>query len=298
MCFSEKEKYSQRTVIKGTYGTRDYVYYTEAEAKERGIEYISDWTRAETDDWLLTDDGYVALCIRALTATSCGKQARVVKITTGVFRDVDRKKRPLVTDLQENPDSFINKKADHKDPKRRLSATERKFVELFVSGLNIIDSFTGATRTRPWTTTRFKYRAHLFAARANVRMAIGKEMQEKVTNSGLTVEWWADLVKREAEDSEKGSDRIKALEMVGKLLGLDRPEQEQTTSFLGISVKELDKIRGERSEMLGDGEPGRNVGEGSIGGAEASAGDERGHGAVREAPVPESVIEADTTVSQ
>lgn len=69
-----------------------HMVYTEKEAIEKGIEYVS-WRDVERGEWALTDDGYVAECLHCMVYTN--KKNRTRKMIRFVFGKIIPGNSPL-----------------------------------------------------------------------------------------------------------------------------------------------------------------------------------------------------------
>lgn len=283
-------------MIQHTYGKNTWTYYTEEEAQERGIEYEADWRNGVAGGHVLTDDGWVAPVVHNGRA-SHGTYPWV-RIPTGTFLGYPKEK--MTSEEREDRHSFLGKRTDYKNPHRRLTKNERRFVLFFLKTFDTVQAYWEVIekkKDRTLPEAEMERRAYRYATqRANVRMAIEKGTEQILEKAGLTKEWWARKLKDTVESSERPIDALKGLELGAKVLGLTSGDsQDKGPHFFGIATREVELVAGERRELLDEA---REVGGGTNGGSGATVPDEGGHGALREADVSEGAVQEDPAVSQ
>jgi hypothetical protein len=80
-----------------------HMVYTEDEAREEGIEYVS-WRDAEQGQWALTDDGYVAECLHSKVYTNRKNRSR--KMLRFVFGKVVLGNAPLIFQMYKDKGDY------------------------------------------------------------------------------------------------------------------------------------------------------------------------------------------------
>ncbi len=279
-------------MITHTIKGRPYTYYTLAEAQEFGVPYVDDWREGLPGQMVKTDDGHVVPVIRS--SVSKATKLRWVRIPTGTFNG--NPGTEMTTEVRDNRSSFTGKYTNFKDPDRRLSPVERRFVIYYLEVLDVQEAYQKASKAADPNKPNFRRGAYTLATRANVRKAIENGIRERMKGVGIHEEWFGEELKKLVENAARDTDKLKALELVAKVLTLVGSKEDSQPKVIGIVARqEIRELQAERQETL---ESGRDVSQGSSGETSTATGDVPRHGEVREVDVPVSPVEADTALPQ
>jgi len=266
---------------------RGHKIYTVAEAKEKGIEYLDNWREGWAGDWVLTDDGHVAEILRRSGGklSTTGKPVAdrgIIRIPTGSFavgaKRMDSEPRKYPTRLSDKPQNL-------KDPERGLTYQERAFVQAFMATFDVVGAFRSSTNVNQ-DTPRFEHMAFAFSKRANIQMAIQKEVQDRL---GLTEDFLTENLMKAIK--EGGKDRISALKLGAQMIGAIGGKTETTSVIAGIITEaEMARLEGERDTARLQRPDG-----GDAGGSKTE--NVLGSGPVREGDFTEGTEPGDPTVS-
>ena len=273
---------------------KKWVYYTREEADSLGIGYLGDWRSVVADidgQYLLSEDGWVVPVIWCRVASVFPKY-RDFQVATGRF--LTSPGSSFTSEMRENRWSYSGKRPECSNPDRALTRKERAFVAHYTSSWDLIEAFKFATDSDPSLPNFRRSASNYLGKRANVAKAVERRISEIFSDLGMTREWVGENLRDIVSGAgESTRDRLRALEVVGKMLGmLEKGRKDSPQNVLAITATEIKLLENERREMIEGGEDGEMV-EGVGGQAGGSPEDVSGHGSLREVDVPASLVQED-----
>lgn len=269
-----------------TIAGKDYVYLSPEEAVRHGITW-KPWREGQPGDHVLTDDGWVVPVLKVGKA----QRHRWVRIPTGTF--LTDKRIEMTSEKRDSVTSIIGVRTNYKDPNRRLSRLERRFVFCYLANGGNPEAAYETAKGHPGTVAKV---SHIFN-RANVKMAINDERRRELQDAGIGAEWIAQQVKELMASEIAGSSKVEVLKLAAEMAGMrDQKDAQASPQLLAISA-ELRAIEKSHKELTADaGERDGKVLDGEFEDAEASTGHEAGHADVRPPDVPEGDEASDPAV--
>ena len=263
---------------------QEYIYYTPEEAKEKGIEYVENWRKNRpklvVGAWLLTDDGWVVPILK-IQDFKKSQGVKAIRIPPGTYLTASR--TPMTIIQRKSLVSFVGKAANYKDPNRKISRAERRYIAAWLgpAGYDVQEAFAFASNADP-TKRHYKHLAYALHRRANVQQKLDEGLRIQLDRAGMTEKWIAEGLMRLVDNDEKSTPAIKldALKFGAKILRMITEKTGVPTAALLLETKEIDALQKERE--------GRDVSSEALG--TKPGGDEAeallGHGDVREVPLP------------
>ena len=230
-------------------GNRVYKIYSREIADKIGIEYKENWREGREGDYILCDDGYVAPVIKegVIKSKTGGYTSRWIRIPTGTF--AVHSKKGITTEERASRYTFNGKTfAEAVMDRDYFTPGEIKFCKYYVMfGGDRIKAYMKAYRTKSKVTADNHSKILLRTER--VREMIKQEVREVLEKCGVTYEYLVEKLKNIAEEGEKESAKLKALEMLCDIAGINEKVKTQgELEFKGFSRKALE---GYESEVKG-----------------------------------------------
>lgn len=114
---------------------------------------------------------------------------------------------------------------DPNDPYDGLTSKQQKFVELSFSGLSDLDAYRQAYDCSAMTDATIKRKAvelaHAPLVTAKIRQLQDKRDSQSTLAANLTRDWITRRIMKIADKGEKESNQLRALELLGKHVGID-----------------------------------------------------------------------------
>ena len=128
-----------------------------------------------------------------------------------MFADIDRPNQQSVLDPN--------------DPYDGLTSKQQKFVELSFSGLSYMDAYRQTYDCSNMNEVSIGRKAaevaHSPKVTAKIRQLQDKRDNQSTLAASLTRDWITNRIMRIADGPEKTSDKLRALELLGKHVGID-----------------------------------------------------------------------------
>lgn len=229
----EIEKYSRK--FRGKHPV-----YTEAEAKELGLEYLY-WREAQEGQWCIGDDGYVA---KVLSISSAGKGQLWVK--TPYVRILKGGKNKMIFEGRIETKDFSSvdplKWTEKEARKTRTKQTVAAYVTMRLNG------------TMDWQTLGNIYRPDQQIPEATVRrlfrikevkQMVEKRLEEALSKHGVDNDFVVGIYKEAIELARKGNqvgNMIKAASELAELLGMGKEKKADANEWTGGSISEIERV--------------------------------------------------------
>lgn len=204
------------------YGPIEDVVYTEAEAKEKGIDYI-EWNKVtKAGQWLLTQDKYVAKVREVRRYKDRKGEALFVKTIFGPYW-IKRTKTKCEFLPHYKIGDFANIKAEHwvdrEIKKYKFQRVVQLYVTMFLNGQRVDWDLLGRVY-KPELKYPAKYARKMFK-QEKVKQMIGEKLTEALNKHGYTKDYVLSLYAKAisiAEEKKEAKNLLQAISMLEDLL--------------------------------------------------------------------------------
>ena len=230
-------------------GTQHYIYDNAEEfyANHPKSIKIKPWREAGELDWVFTDDNCVVQVLRKTTfKSSNSRDIEYIRTICGSFTITGKKM--MLGEISDNIYSFSKRKqSEHyysTSDKKRVSHREMMFARYVASGDGVTDSYLKAFPTENKKYAELQSKRLLTSQR--MQKMIREEVQNALSNVGVSPEYLIERFKDIADISERDSDKLRSLEMLAKISGLFNTDnsKEQLTVWTGFTPEQLESIKG------------------------------------------------------
>jgi len=241
-------------IVRTISGTkRTYSVYTEQEATDDGVKYLY-WKDADSGDYAITDDKYVALCINRREYTDKqGRTKTFVKLSCGV--GWAGRSTTLLYEPNRAAGVYSYVKPDHWVKKEVRTTRFRNAVAAYVDQVlsnNAIDWDMIGNIYRPNQKTPAATVRRLFKQQ-EVRQVIDKKLKESLLEKGITQDMMLDLHMEAIDIARKKKDPSNMLRATENLMDLleMKPGKRVVTESLDYSVTSsiADQIESEEKKL-------------------------------------------------
>tara|TARA_R100001594_G_scaffold99467_1_gene133965 strand:+ start:91 stop:858 length:768 start_codon:yes stop_codon:yes gene_type:complete len=230
--------------------TKHYLYddIKEFNALVDNVPVRHNWRHGEEGEWVYTDDNYVCQILKkSIIAKDTGKPKTCVRTVCGTFLTADLNKEMLGENgIAENIYTFSGTNLSQKDFNGRdRNSRELIFAKYVASGLNVTDAYK---RAYPDATSSayIKSRTDKLLKTETIRKMIDKEIQEILTEEGVTHNWLIERYKTIADLAESDTAKLRSLDSLAKISGLfdlNEKKSEQVTVWAGFSPEQLEEVK-------------------------------------------------------
>ena len=217
----------------------------------RNLEVINNWRKAKEGDWVLTDDDCVVQIIKKFNMkNNVGKKEDFVRTICGTCK-VSKNSKMLGEDgIAENIYTIGGKNPEYRDDNGKAFLFARYVAE----GFDKTDAYKKA-----YPNASDKYyinkRSTQLLKSEKVQKMIKEEIQEVLSEVGVTPNWIVERYKTIADLADKDSDKLRSLESLSKISGLfetNEKKSEQLTVWAGFSPEQMEAIQdGKNTKLLG-----------------------------------------------
>jgi hypothetical protein len=215
----------------------EHCIYTLEEAESLGLTVQNDWRKGQVGEWVRTDDDLVCQILRR---AKMGGRVEYVRTVRGTYPLQNSTK--LTCEEREDRWTFSGRRSYPVRLTKRLQIFCRLYVKTgdhvfaykraFPSAMN--EDYI-ATRSAQALTTPM------------VQNEIVRQMTDIASDIGIDKKWILETLKSEVETGSNPQARIRAIENMIKLLGLDQSgskvKQSVTATFSGFDREELDRMK-------------------------------------------------------
>ena len=230
--------------------TKHYLYddIKEFNALVDNVPVRHNWRHGEEGEWVYTDDNYVCQILKkSIIAKDTGKPKTCVRTVCGTFLTSELNKEMLGENgIAENIYTFSGTNLSQKDFNGRdRNSRELIFAKYVASGLNVTDAYK---RAYPDATSSayIKSRTDKLLKTETIRKMIDKEIQEILTEEGVTHNWLIERYKTIADLAESDTAKLRSLDSLAKISGLfdlNEKKSEQVTVWAGFSPEQLEEVK-------------------------------------------------------
>ena len=229
--------------------TKHYIY----DSKEEFAIYSPDipirhnWRHGDEGEWVYTDDGFVCKILRKTKIKHIGKSATCIRTVCGTFLANDKNKEMLGEDgIAENIYTFSGTNVSQRDfNKRGRNSRELLFAKYVASGLGAIESYKRAYPDAR-SSNYIKNRTDKLLKTETIRKMIDKQIEEILTEEGVTPNWLIERYKTIADLAESDTAKLRSLDSLARISGLfdlNEKKSEQVTIWAGFSPEQLEEVK-------------------------------------------------------
>lgn len=120
----------------------------------------------------------------------------------------------------------------------KLTARQQKFINEYLKSGNATDAATKAGYSKK--TARAMGAENL--TKPNIQKSIAERQSKAATKADVSLTWWVEKTKRIAEKSKRDSDKVRALDLLGKHLGAYREDNQMSIDFKALPDSQLNEI--------------------------------------------------------
>ena len=246
--------------------TKHYLYDSEKEFHiyKNDIPIRHNWRHGEEGEWIFTDDGFVCQILRKTKiAKESEKSVTCVRTVCGTFLAGDKKKEMLGENgIAENIYSFSGTNVSQKDfNERGRNSRELLFAKYVASGLGVIEAYRKAYPDAR-SSKYIKDRTDKLLKTETIRKMIDKQIEEILTEEGVTPNWLIERYKTIADLAESDTAKLRSLDSLAKISGLfdlGEKKSEQVTIWAGFSPEQLEEVKKHgKTELIAHAEKDKN----------------------------------------
>ena len=221
------------TIKKGT-----YTVYDDLSECPDDIIIKDDWRVADLGDWVLADDGCVIEIIRQGWLKYRGRDDRYIGTCTGTF--ICKPNMKMDTEKRKNIYSLGGDKNNLDSIQDRVKPTLQEviFARYIAHGKTPEEAYLKAFRTK--NSNYAKTRAAILIKQERIVMAVKEELDAVFKTLKLDLVYLIGKVKDEVENSDRASDRLKALQMLWDAADVV-PKQTKVTQLTGVVFQGFDQ---------------------------------------------------------
>ena len=241
--------------------TKHYLYDSKDEfaIAHAGGVVRHNWRHGEEGEWVFTDDGYVCQILRKSKIKDKNKSVVCIRTVCGTFLAKDRNKEMLGEDgIAENIYTFSGTNISQQDfNKRGRNSRELLFAKFVASGLGAVEAYKRAYPDAK-SSNYIKERTDKLLKTETIRKMIDKEIQEILSEEGVTHNWLIERYKTIADLAESDTAKLRSLDSLSKIAGLfdmNEKKSEQVTIWSGFSPEQLEEVKGNgKTELVAHAE--------------------------------------------
>ena len=229
--------------------TKHYLYDNQKEFNISHPDSVirHNWRHGEQGEWVYTDDGFVCQILRKSKIRENAKSVTCVRTVCGTFTVRDRKKEMLgINGIAENIYTFSGTNMGQREfNDRGRNTKELMFAKYVASGLGAIEAYKRAYPDAR-SSKYIKYRTDKLLKTETIRKMIDKQIEEILTEEGVTPNWLIERYKTIADLSESDTPKLRALDSLAKISGLfdiSEKKSEQVTIWAGFSPEQLEEVK-------------------------------------------------------
>ena len=217
------------------------------------------WRHGDEGEWVYTDDGFVCQILRKTKIKDKGRQITCVRTVCGTFTTKDKKKEMLGENgIAENIYTFSGTNASQKAfNDRDRNSRELLFAKYVAGGLGVIDSYKKAYPDAR-SSNYIKERTDKLLKTETIRKMIDKQIEEILTEEGVTPNWLIERYKTIADLAESDTAKLRSLDSLAKISGLfdlGEKKSEQVTIWAGWSPEQIEEVKKHgKSELIAHAE--------------------------------------------
>jgi len=243
-------------------GVKHYAYESELEFRTAhpNTPLITDWKKAEEEDWCLADDGKVVQILKKGQVKGFKKENNYVRTIIGMFHL--RRNGMKSGTVKDEMYRFTKRSGYAVVTEGFLTLSKKNFAKYIAHGMEPIKAYQKAF---PATKSlgHAERRSTLLLKNKTVRQAVDKEIENLMSEVGITKRYLLESTKDVEDKADaKDNDKLRALETLMKISGLLSTEKKVDSvaliqEFSGFSRDKLKAfeqgILPETKKQLSDG---------------------------------------------
>jgi len=179
-----------------------------------GIPVNLEWRKGRLGDWVLGDDGSVMQVLKVGSVSSTSPRD-FIRTPAGTFVLIPKTRLDSV--FRENIYSFGGHRTSPKTSKR-----EQAFVSFILLGYEPVMAYLKAFRTN--NELYAKQHAYLLLGKERIMTAIKESIKQAGEDTGATLEWAMESIKKTVDDSKSESIKLKGADMIAEYHGAKNKE--------------------------------------------------------------------------
>lgn len=241
---------------------KEFDTYTEEEAREVGIETISDWRRAEAGDWILTHDGRVLEVISRRTERHENSIKEYCYIRTGYGEHGTHKNNIYAVKQVSSHDRRYNGQALLRDV--RPTALQKTFVDNLIrfGGIRADGMWNAESVIRAYQSTyqdnnpeQALRRGVAILKRSKIKEYITMDMRDRLIENGLDDDWIIEQYKGIIHSDSPANVKLSAINRVSDMLGHDtgnKREERTEEQVFALTDGTMKKLSAVRKKLIGN----------------------------------------------
>lgn len=212
------------------YGGEHLVYSSVDEARDNGIEPVA-WREVEEGGWGISDDGYVAECVREYSFQYVFSAARVHK----------KAKDFILTEYANNWKELENGHFQYRNPPRPLKTSEKAAVDLYC-GMLLVGEVNWHMIAKVAKRSGPRWAKKFILGSEQGRAMVDKTLRDALLRHGIGEDWVIQKLKRAvqlAEDAEDPGNMIRGVTKIGQYLQLEGKPTNTPSGEIGIAVSQI-----------------------------------------------------------
>ena len=217
----------------------------------RNLKVIDDWRKANENDWVYTDDKHVVQIIKKFSMkNNVGNKDYYVRTLCGTYKIAKNSKILGENGVADSIYTIGGKAPEYRDDTGKAFLFARYVAEGF-------DKAEAYKKAYPKANDKYyiNKRSTQLLKSEKVQKMIKEEIQQVLSEVGVTPNWIVERYKTIADLADKDSDKLRALESLSKISGLyeqNEKKSEQLTVWAGFSPEQMEAIQdGKNTKLLG-----------------------------------------------
>ena len=239
-------------------GKRHYLYDSvkEFEALSPNTEITGNWRVCHEGDWALTDDEHVCRILKRsdIYDDFAQKHKTLIRTVCGTYIAERHNMKMIGADgIPANIYSFAKtfKSRDRYRKDNKGEVKEMLFAKYVAKGNDVATAFKKVYKGAN-NKSYISKKTNELLKKESVRMAIDKEIEQILSEEGVSPRWIIEKYKDIVVLSERDSDKLRSLEALAKMSGLfeTQTKKEQVTVWAGFSPEQQEVLGGGDTKIL------------------------------------------------
>ena len=238
-------------------GVCHYIFENISELKALGPSKIGivphvveDWRKANEKEWVYTDDKCVVQVMKKFSMpNNVGKKEYYVRTLCGTYKIAKNSKILGENGIADSINTIGGKMPEYRDDTGKAFLFARYVAEGF-------DKAEAYKKAYPNANDKYyiNKRSTQLLKSEKVQKMIKEEIQQVLSEVGVTPNWIVERYKTIADLADKDSDKLRSLESLSKIAGLyeqNEKKSEQLTVWAGFSPEQMEAIQdGKNTKLL------------------------------------------------
>ena len=243
-------------------GKRNYLFDSEKEFKafNPSTTIKGNWRVCHEGDWAYTDDDFVCEILKRSNIYDdfAQKHKTLIRTVCGTYI-AERNNMKMIGDdgIPENIYSFAKtfKGRDRYRKDNKGEIKETLFAKYVAKGNDVATAFKKVYKGAN-NKSYISKKTNELLKKESVKMAIDREIEQILSEEGVSPRWIIEKYKDIVVLSERDSDKLRSLEALAKMSGLfdTQTKKEQVTVWAGFSPEQQEVLGGGEKTLLAHGE--------------------------------------------